>query len=310
MVSRGAKCLIAGALALGLAAMASPAAAWGDLGHRVIALIAYRHLTPAARAKVNSLIADARDNPPLKAQLQALMNSPTPRLSGVFAAPEDNDFASWSVWADRYRLAHRETAPWHFIDLEVDNPDIATACPPRPTGCLLTALYSNAAVLRNPAASEFDKIVALKFIIHLVGDLHQPLHAADHHDNGGNCVRIYVRGAVNVTSLHAYWDSYLFDKGDTPDALAQRLDPPSAPVRSGIVPNAPLAARWADDWAMESNRIARDHIYAKHDYPTCGAAAEPFDFSVEDRSAARAIASAQFLKAGLRLSAVLNMLMT
>ncbi|HTC39889.1 MAG TPA: S1/P1 nuclease, partial [Steroidobacteraceae bacterium] len=82
----------------------SPALAWGDLGHEVTALIAYRHLSPTARAAVDALLASDPD-----------------RLAA-------GDFASRSTWADKYRNAHRETAAWHFVDIEIDQPDLKAAC--------------------------------------------------------------------------------------------------------------------------------------------------------------------------------------
>src|SRR6516165_2848343 len=80
------------------------AGAWGDLGHKATALIAYRHLSPKARSALDTLLAS--DTDPLTAP----------------------DFASRATWADKYRNDHRETAAWHFIDIEIDHPDIAAAC--------------------------------------------------------------------------------------------------------------------------------------------------------------------------------------
>ena len=108
------------ALAAAALAIAGPAAAWGDLGHEVTALIAYRHLTPVSKAKVNALLASDAD---------------------TLTAP---DFASRATWADKYRNGHRETAAWHFVDIEIDHPDLASAslrpnspAPPRrrPSAC-------------------------------------------------------------------------------------------------------------------------------------------------------------------------------
>src|SRR5277367_6162974 len=92
-----------------MVAAAGPAAAWGDLGHEVTAMIAYGRLTPAARAKVDAL-------------LQA--------DSDTLTAP---DFASRATWADKYRNGHRETANWHFVDIEIDHPDLKAACSGFPT---------------------------------------------------------------------------------------------------------------------------------------------------------------------------------
>jgi hypothetical protein len=83
------------------ALISAPAFAWGDLGHEVTALIAYRHLTPAARKALDAMLA-----------------SDTDTLTA-------GDFADRATWADKYRKAHRETAAWHFVDIEIDQPDLS-----------------------------------------------------------------------------------------------------------------------------------------------------------------------------------------
>ena len=90
--------------ACALLAAANPANAWGDLGHKVTALIAYRHLTPAAKVKVDAMLAGDAD---------------------TLTAP---DFASRATWADKYRNSHRETAAWHYVNVEIDHPDLESAC--------------------------------------------------------------------------------------------------------------------------------------------------------------------------------------
>src|ERR1700761_9344522 len=80
------------------------ALAWGDWGHEITGLIAYDRLTPTAKAKVDALLADDKD---------------------ALTAP---DFASRATWADKYRTGHRETAAWHFVDMEIDHPDLPSAC--------------------------------------------------------------------------------------------------------------------------------------------------------------------------------------
>jgi hypothetical protein len=96
--------IVAVAASAGMVLAGTPALAWGDLGHEVVAMIAYRHLTPAARHEVDRLLASDSD---------------------TLTAP---DIASRATWADKYRLSHRETAAWHFGDLEIDKPDLASAC--------------------------------------------------------------------------------------------------------------------------------------------------------------------------------------
>ena len=148
--------------------------AWGDDGHKVVALIAEHYLTPDVRNTVNALL--AQDTDPL-----------TP-----------HDIASEATWADKYRNGHRETANWHFVDIEIDNPDISSACagrpplPPNtvasngPPACILDKIKQFSDELAKSGTDPEERLIALKFLLHFVGDLHQPLHSSDNHDRGGN----------------------------------------------------------------------------------------------------------------------------
>ena len=172
----------------------APAAAWGDLGHRVTALIAYRHLLPTARAQLDALLAS--DGDPLTAP----------------------DFASRATWADKYRNGHRETAAWHFVDIEIDHPELQSACNGFPVltvdqiasqgpaqDCVVNKIEEFSAELSDLRTPPAERLLALKFLIHFVGDLHQPLHAADHQDRGGNCIAL-TPPQRQQSNLHAYWD--------------------------------------------------------------------------------------------------------
>src|SRR6202035_476843 len=147
------------------------AQAWGDLGHRVTALIAYRHLTPKARTALDALLRSDGD---------------------TLTRP---DFADRATWADKYRNANRETAAWHFINIEIDHPDLARACfdflaqgmgqlasAGRAEDCVVNKIDEFTAELRSAATTPAERLLALKFLIHFIGDVHQPLHAADHRD--------------------------------------------------------------------------------------------------------------------------------
>ncbi len=278
-------CLILFAAA---ALVSANANAWGDLGHRVTALIAYRHLTPSARTTLDALLAGDSDT-----------------LTGP-------DFASRATWADKYRNAHRETAAWHFVDIEIDAPDMAAACFHFPAlggalagagpakDCVVNKIDEFAAELTNATTPRAERLLALKFLIHFIGDLHQPLHAADHHDRGGNCVLLAALQG-QATNLHAYWDVDVVEAlGHSPEQIAEKLDA----GLSGAEAKKGSGGR-AADWAMESFEIARRDAYALHDLPTCrhrGAVALSADYAAQ----ARKDAATQLLKAGLRMAAVLN----
>ena len=148
--------LRAGVIAIGaalllLAATTGNALAWGDEGHRIAAEIAEQYLEPATARQVRELL--------------AIQNATT--------------LAQVSTWADQIRPQRRYTAPWHFVDIPIHPPpgtpaayDAARDCPRG--DCVVAAIDRFAAVLRDKAAPARDRLEALKFVVHFVGDIHQP----------------------------------------------------------------------------------------------------------------------------------------
>lgn len=284
------KLLACAAAAAALALAASPAFAWGDLGHEVIAKIAYAHLTPAARAKVDALLAADTDT------LTA------------------SDFASRATWADKYRNEHRETGEWHYVDFELDHPDLDAACfghpalaPGQPASqgpahdCVMDKIEEFAAELRDPATPAAERVMALKFVEHFVGDLHQPLHASDHMDRGGNCVGLEPPPDGHAKNLHAYWDTgVVYALGHSADEIAAELDAQITPAE---------ISEWSrgdvQNWAMDSFQIARRDAYALPDRPTCEDRRSVALTSAYEAAATRD-AAAQLKKAGVRLASMLN----
>ena len=181
---------IAGALAVSLLTPRS-VLAWGDEGHEIVALIAQAHLDPQTLKKVNALLAADTDD------LTA------------------HDIASEATWADKFgRWSHRNTAAWHFVDIELSNPSLDQACfghPAVPSGqpasagpaedCVVDKVQEFADELGNSATSPEEQIVALKFLIHFVGDMHQPLHAADNNDRGGNQKKVSASASMPATYI-------------------------------------------------------------------------------------------------------------
>lgn len=278
--------------ALGFAAAllgsAGPAFAWGDLGHKVTALIAYRHLTPKARTALDALLAS--DNDPL-----------TPP-----------DFASRATWADKYRNGHRETAEWHFVDIELDHPDLQTACfgfptasPPASAGpaqdCVIDKVEEFERELASPSTPTPERLLALKSLIHFVGDLHQPLHDSDHRDRGGNCIVLSPSPSGRDSNLHAYWDTGVVQTlGGSAAQIAARLD--------GQITSVNIAA-WgrgdAKSWAMESFQLSRKDVYALAAKPTCNDRGT-VGLSAAYQLTAQRDAAKQLEKAGVRMAILLN----
>src|SRR5258706_15178167 len=187
--------------------MALPVAlfAWGDDGHEIIGVIAYSRLAPAAKKKVDQLLNDDKD--PLTA----------------------GDCVSRTTWADKSRdsdrnstrLRYNATRNWHFVDIEIADGDLAAACanhPKLPAGTLASAGPEKACVvdkidqftaeLRNNSLAKAERLLALKFLLHLIGDAHQPLHAADRKDRGGNDVAVVLGGRNVPDNFHGYLDTH------------------------------------------------------------------------------------------------------
>jgi S1/P1 Nuclease len=275
-------------LAVGCLAVPGPALAWGYEGHKVVAAIAQAYLTPAAKRQVDALL--AADTDPL----------------------EPHDMLSAATWADTWRRDHRETAQWHFVDLELSKPDLDTACfghPPAAVpasagpaqACIIDRLNAFETELANPATPQAERIVALKFVLHFVGDLHQPLHASDDQDQGGNCVRLALSDA-RTTNLHSYWDTGLVvAMGSDPVMLAQTL-------RARITPTQKAAWEKGDakSWALESYAIAKSTAYWPGAPAGCARDAAPAALPAGYDAAAQTAIALQLEKAGVRLARVLN----
>ncbi len=274
----------------------SPAFAWGDEGHHVVALIADHYLEPSVHAKVQSLLAGDRS-----------------RLTAT------TDIAAEATWADKYRDSDRDTTKlryyqtrnWHFVDLELDAPDLNTACfgqPPQSTrvvaskgpaaDCVVDKIDEFAAELSNRATPKKERLLALQFVLHLVGDIHQPLHAADNHDEGGNRKTV-IAPDIPAATLHGDWDTTFVSRlGSDDRQIAQKLI-------EGITAGQRTAwsAGTAADWAHESFLLAKTHAYGNLPEP---AATGEYKLSAAYVADATRITAEQLSKAGVRLAYVLN----
>lgn len=210
--------------AAALSLVPGPAFAWGKTGHRVVAAIADTQLSGLARAQVREILGGAES------------------LDEAANWPDEMRSAPGEFW--------RKTAtPWHYVTL---SGDVYEHAPPE--GDALQALSHFRSVLRDPKAKLADKQLALRFVVHLVGDLHQPLHVGKCCDRGGNDVKVTWFG--KPTNLHSVWDSQLVDEEQLSfSELAAKLE---RHIRNQDVLD------WWDidprDWISESGRI-RDSLY-------------------------------------------------
>lgn len=250
------RCLLT---ACALLLCASPAFAWGSLGHRVVAQLAQKQLTPAASAEVERLLA----------------------VQGA------HRLAHIAMWADDLRdtdpALFKRTSRLHFVNFH------SRDChydPPRdcPRGeCAVAAIGHYQAILGDGSRTDAERAQALDFVVHLVADLHQPLHASSGNDAGGNDFQVRWHG--HGTNLHAVWDSRMLNaRGLSYRAYADLIarDTRSVPQLDPV------------QWAEESCRIARDV------YPSTRTITPTY---VERE---RPIEEARLREAGMRLATLLN----
>lgn len=256
--------------------------AWGHVGHQAVAYIAQDNLTPQARRAVDEILGPGED------------------------------LASVSTWADSIIKSRPETASWHFFNLNVRQSqgeyDIADAC--KNHDCVVDQIEKDCGILGRRFASRSEEREALMFLVHFVGDAHQPLHCADDKDRGGNEKWFRYYGPTGQSrrftwvNFHSFWDNLLEPKAkENPRRLAARLE-------GKITPEEEKA--WAQgkpsDWAYESFLIAQNDIYK--DLPE-GPLLEknrwgmdlPEDYYSPQM---RAIVDHQLEKAGVRLAFLLN----
>jgi hypothetical protein len=236
---------------------------WGVVGHRAIGKIAENHLSSKAKTAVTDLLG-------------------TESLAMVSTYPDE--IRSYKQYA--------YTAPWHYVNLPfglnyeqfhtqltaIDKPNIYKA--------LLTCMED----LKNPAKSREEKVFAMKFLVHLVGDLHQPMHTGRSEDSGGNGIKVKLMR--RESNLHSLWDSGLIDyAGMSYSELAKSCDD----SKSGDIKT------WQKDdivkWLYESYEISQQ-LYTE-------AAANPeFDYTYYPKHAD--IVKKRLAQAGIRLAGILN----
>ena len=256
-----------------------PACAWGPEGHQIVADIAQSHLIPTAKLHMRELLGD-------------------------------DDLAAVSTWADEIKRERVETFAWHFVDIPrsssgfSEERDCYRPDEKHPSSlqdhhnCVVDRISMFEQVLADRNASRQDRLEALKFLVHFVGDIHQPLHAiAD--ARGGNDIHVSEFGSTQCgkfpCNLHFAWDIGLIEHTGRPEK-------DYAAYLEKLILNGNLA-RKADaspeDWANESFRLAKqvwlndgsgvDEAYYRANIPV-----------VDERLAL----------AGLRLAKVLNRALT
>ena len=269
------------------------APAWGRQGHQTVALVAQGLLSPAARRMLDGLRrakgweslkpGDSRDFRQADEDLTA------------FCRNGDLDLGLGSDWADAWRQAHPETEAFHFVNAPLggaSRADMQKACGDR---CVVSHLSGQIALLQDKGIPPVERLQALLWVLHLMGDIHQPLHCADQGDFGGNRDEVWVKG--RTSNLHAAWDSRFFAaKRAKPQTLAAQLLRGEA---TQVQVRAPLAAQSPWDWALESFGVAKGFVYPQY-------RSNHGDFDRREVDLAWPVLRRQLAKAGVRLAAVLN----
>jgi hypothetical protein len=258
---------------------------WDDTGHMVIAAIAYRHLTPKARAEVGRLLGS-------------------------------EDFLDAACWADDIRSQRRETARWHYIDLHFRADGRPSFNQPAREN-VVVAIGKFEGVLADKRGPDAERMEALEFLMHFVGDVHQPLHATSRDtdqypmgDAGGNKFRIEPPDLTDNNwrprNLHALWDlgcglfpSNSYDRRPLSSVGRRYIEG----IASQIEADFPMdkVNSWKDlnpmDWAQESFGIAKGFVYSLDEGTV------PSD---DYLARGRQISARRAALAGYRLAAVLN----
>jgi hypothetical protein len=301
--------------------LARTALAWNDTGHKTVALIAWEDLKPEARARITALL---------------LKHPKYATLIQTKGATDDEshllDFMTAATWPDLIRPNKPENreyqhSPWHYTDFPYITGKLpaGTADPKMPPtdwkpgevpDNVLTALSKCVADIKDPKATDEQKAVALAWIEHLIGDVHQPLHAVSWFseeypagDKGGN--NVIVNAAGSITNLHSYWDGLLgkYESLAITQDVATKIkaDHP----RSGFTKE--LKDTTFKDWAQESYDACNVGVYMEGKIPHITADAQKADkmtpvppLSQEYMDAAKALARQRIALAGYRLADELN----
>jgi len=234
---------------IALFSLAAPAHAYWEYGHESVARIAWEQMRPDTRRQVAALLRQGR-----------LLETPDCPVATIEQA---------SVWADCIKPLGDRFAyvySWHYQNVDVCKPfDLKSAC--KDGNCVSAQIERNARLLADPKVPTRERLMALALLVHFMGDLHEPMHAGDHQDLGGNRVAANYGIVGGRANLHSIWDGWLAERAIS--------TPPSGP--SAILALIPAAEReriasgTVEDWSREMWSKARDLAYKTLVGDPCGA---------------------------------------
>jgi hypothetical protein len=270
---------------LALFAFASPAQAYWEYGHESVARIAWLQMRADTRSKVAALLRQGR-----------LLETPECPVATLEQA---------SVWADCIKPLGERFAyaySWHYQNVDVCKPfDLKGPC--KDGNCVSAQIERNARLLADKTVPARERLMALAFLTHFVGDLHQPMHAGDHADLGGNRVAATYGIIAGRTNLHSIWDGWLAERAIStppggPAALLAQISPSERDR---------IAAGSVEDWSREMWGKARQLAYQTLVGDPCGAGQA--DRPVMDEAKVRALIPAvreDVVEGGIRLARLID----
>jgi len=239
----------------------APAFAWGAQGHEIISEIALRQMSPKARA-----------------QVARLLGSETMLIHDA-------------SWADEIRDQRPEASRWHYVDIPLGARSYDARRDCRDGDCVVAQIERDRRILADRRARPAVRAEALRFLMHFIADVHQPLHAEDNDDRGGNAVRVTL--GRQRTNLHHVWDV----------DVVQTLGYDARDVAASITVSPAQRKAWcngnAADWANESHALARDIYEGTRGHRN-------LRLSPTTLHSVAPITRQQLAKAGTRLACTLN----
>jgi S1/P1 Nuclease len=272
-------------LVLLLLLLPTPALAWWDYGHKTVATIASHHVSPKTRTAIRALLRHER-----------AVATPTCPLKSL------EDASYWPDCIKGLGARFDYAFSWHYQNVDICKPfDLTAAC--KDGHCVSRQIDRAVKLLKDKAVPPHERLMALAFLTHFVGDLHMPLHAGDRGDRGGNDVKAAYGIVAGRVNLHLLWDGPLAERAiTTPPAGAKGL---VAGLNAGE--QAQLATGSTEDWSRENWAFARDTAYtvALNGDP-CGPVPPRAAITNAQIEALIPAVRGQIIRAGLRLARLLD----
>jgi len=234
---------------------------WGDKGHRIVAIIADAHLTEHSREEIRKLL------------------------------PLETTLADAAVWPDEEGRRITDFDRLHYVSIPDDTNGYDQERDCKARDCMVEALNWFISVVADSKAPTNVRRIALRYVVHLVGDMHQPLHAGRRVDRNGTDITVSYRGQTNT--LHLFWDIDLVEmvEGSIDEVAKALAGSVSTEERTSWQSGNPEA------WTNESFKLSRSYAYNL---------GESTDLSDDYVAAALPVVRRRLVQAGVRLSWLLN----